>query len=154
MSVVELVIDFAKESIQSDIDSLPLKDLAGAVYSWRRPNKQLEEGNLIEFEEFSKTVYGPLFTSPGKASEVFDRIVLRVGNIEAVECIKQLDHVKEGYKRRSIREDLYIKTQALADLVNELSRIPEKERSQFNNLSLKIMKFIITDVSPENYYGE
>jgi hypothetical protein len=151
INTVELAIEYAGKDIKSNIDSLPVDALPSAVFSWKKPKKQLEAGNLIEFEEFSKTVYGPIYTSPGKAAEVFDRIVLKLGDKDAVDQISQLDSEQIGYRRRYIRDSLYIKTQALADLVNELSVTPQKDRERFNNLSLKIMRFILNDESPEDH---
>jgi len=151
INVVRLGFEYAEEQVRTDIDNLAFNELPGSVYSWKRPKKQLEAGLLIEFREFADTVYGPIFTGPGKAADVFDRIVLKLGDKEAVARIKELETAGHPLSRRDIRDSLYIKTQALADLIEQLSNLPPNERDGFNNLSLKIMRFVLNDESPEDH---
>jgi len=154
LNQMQYVRESCDECRYYDTDLMLLEELPGAVYTFKRPNKHLEQGNLIEFEEFRNAANHPISTSPMKVAQVFDRVAQTLGDEKVKERFGMLRVASIPSTRRSIRDSIYIKTQALADLVQKLSSMPENEREGFNDLSMQILRFVLNDESSEDLMGD
>ncbi len=150
IEVLGYIRDRAEEELSFETDSLTLDQLAGAIYTEKYPKKHLGEGNLIAYDEFANATHHPISTSPGKVAQVFDLVASRLGDNKTKQELEKLKIYKDAFSRKYIRQSIYIKTQALADLVQELAQLPKEERIGFNDLSMQILWFVLTDEAPED----
>lgn len=148
IEVLGFVKELSDDELSFETDSLTVGELPGAIYTEKYPKKHLSEGHLIEYSEFANATHHPISTSSRKVAQVFDRVALRLGDERTKLELKKLEVYKDGFRRKYIRESIYIKTQALAELIEELSMQPEKDRPEFNSLSMQILWFVLNDEAP------
>jgi hypothetical protein len=149
IEILGFVKELAENELSFETDSLTVTELPGAIYTEKYPEKHLNEGHLIEYEEFAMATYHPINTSSKKVAQVFDRIAYTLGNERTKLELDKLKTHKDAFSRKYIRDSIYIKTTALADLIQKLSALPEKERPEFNSLSMQILWFVLSDEVPE-----
>lgn len=147
-SVLGYMRKYIDEQLSFHTKHIPPDQLPDALYTEIYPSEHIEAGHLISYRDFGDAVYA-LRTSSAKTASVFDAVVAQLGNERAKKEIADLDWRGNPYDRRRVRNSLYIRTQALAEFVEQLSATPPKERDKaFNLLSLQLLRNILYEEEP------
>lgn len=144
LTVLQHVADWAREAVRHDTDKIPLSKLPRAFYTPQYPEKRLNKGEVLSFEDFQQAQHGAR-TSGAKIASMFDKIIELLGDEEARERIDELKIIGNPTSRRNIRMSCYIKTQALADFVTSIPSLPREQQKVFNTLSVRILRYILSE---------
>lgn len=150
VSVLDAMRSYIDEQLSFHTKHIPPAELPDALYTEIYPSEHIAEGHLLAYGDFADSVYA-LRTSPGKVASVFDAVVAQLGNERAKEELAKLEIYGNPYARRNLRGCLYVRTQALAELIEELEveATPVKERSKaFNALSMLLLRNVLYDEEP------
>lgn len=97
-------------------DSADPESLPGAFTTPLVLTKLINSGMVLSFRDF-QNAGERIRTSPAKYAEVFGKIVEILGDDRARESIGRLKTVKDHTRRRWIRDELYISTESLVQLL-------------------------------------
>jgi len=123
-------------------DSADPESLPGAFTTPLVLTKLIKSGVVLSFRDFQNAGLR-IQTSPAKSAEVFGKIVEILGDEKARESIGMLKTVKEHFRRKWIRDELYIRTESLVQLLIDSGEKVENARLTPKEWSL--LRQIISD---------
>ncbi len=141
--VTNYIIDLAGRKISSITDEIEYEELPAAFRSEVFLKELINGGHVLGFEDFQSAAYS-IGTSPAKGADVFDTVIKMLGDDEAKEWVGLLEIHGNPYARRDIRGQLYVATQALANLLAELDENPELH-PELNLKSRAVLRAILED---------
>lgn len=142
-TVTDTVFREAEQKLQQITDVVSHQELPPAFRSTVYLKELLNGGHVLGFEDFQDAARS-IGTSAAKGAAVFDQLIKMLGDAEAIQLIRLLDTHVNPYARRDIRDQLYVSTQALANLVIELENNPEAH-PEINPKSRALLRAILED---------
>jgi hypothetical protein len=97
-------------------DSAAPDSLPGAFCTPLLLSKLVRSGVVLSFKDF-QNAGERIRTSPAKSAEVFGKLVEILGDEKGRKSINDLKTTRDHDRRKWIREDLYIKTESLVELL-------------------------------------